>query len=80
MSSLKVKVYTYSESATIITYSELSALQALTPMPITRKEILANMIVLNGVVYSLNNNGKKRSISEISEALIITGKSGTFYA
>lgn len=71
----------YSDSATVTAFSELvNALQENTTVPITPEEVLANMVILTGIVYSSNNNGKKISVSEIPEELTITGKSGNFYA
>lgn len=71
----------FSQGATVTAFRELiSSLQENTPVPITPEEILANMMILTGIVYSSNNKGKKIALSEIPEELIITGKSGIFYA
>jgi scyllo-inositol 2-dehydrogenase (NAD+) len=69
------------ESATVTAFRELvSAHLTGSSAPICKEEIIANMTILNGIVYSSNNDGKRVIPSEIPEDLIITGKSGNFYA
>jgi scyllo-inositol 2-dehydrogenase (NAD+) len=48
--------------------------------PIATDEILAGMTLLNGFVYSSLNEGKRITKSEIPSDLLITGRSGSYYA
>lgn len=70
-----------SESATVTAFRELiEAFKLNTAAPISKEEIKTNMVVLNGIVYSSNNQGQRVNPSDIPEELLITGKSGEFYA
>jgi len=69
------------QSATVTAFRELvDALKTDSPIPIKQEEILTNMIILNGIVYSSINGGQRIAPSEIPEEMIVTGKSGVFYA
>ena len=69
------------QSATQTAFMELvSAHQMDTELPVSNEEIAAGMIMLNGIVFSSLNQGIRISSSEVPVEMIITGRSGNFYA
>lgn len=73
----KVSVNT-PRSATQTAFSELIDLTL--PAPISLNEIRTGLLMLNGVVYSSLHEGRRISPDEVPLDMVITGKSGNFYA
>ncbi|MCE7995971.1 MAG: Gfo/Idh/MocA family oxidoreductase [Roseivirga sp.] len=69
------------ESATITAFRELvAANKGSGEAPITPEEIITGMIMLNGLVCSSLAQGRRISPSEVPETMVITGRSGDYYA
>lgn len=69
------------KSATVVAFEELlrcSLEEGV--MPITPEEILAGMVMLNGMAYSSLSNGQRVFINDIPQEMIITGRNGNLYA
>lgn len=49
-------------------------------MPVTPQEIFTNSLMASGIVYSHLEGGRRVSVNEIPYDMVITGKSGNFYA
>jgi hypothetical protein len=68
-------------SATTTALDELlSAYLYKAQLPIEPNEIIAGMTLLNGFVYSSLNDGKRITKTEIPQSILVTGKSGQYYA
>jgi scyllo-inositol 2-dehydrogenase (NAD+) len=68
-------------SATVTAFKELfDAYDVRSKLPIEPNEILTGMILLNGFVYSSLNEGKRVTKDEIPIDILVTGRSGKYYA
>ena len=70
-------------SATVNAFSELieiSSGNSIIEKPITNEEIIAGLIMLNGLTFSALNGGVMIKAEDVPEEMVVTGKMGSWYA
>ncbi len=70
-------------SATVNAFSELieiSSGNSIIEKPITNEEIIAGLIMLNGLAFSALNGGVMIKAEDVPEDMVVTGKMGSWYA
>ncbi len=77
----QIKLEAPTESATVTVFRELLAVsKGVGTSPISKEEITVGMTMLNGLVHSSLNGGKRVNPSEVPEEMVVTGRSGNHYA